>query len=100
MYLSKVLFRWQALFTVLLVLLWPSLAANGEDRTAWMKEAKWGVMTHYLANWIAQVHNEQMSVERWNELVDNFNVEGLAEQIKSVGAGYHLLTIGKALGHH
>jgi len=83
-----------------------SFAASGfagvaqEDRSAWMKEARWGVMTHYLADWIAQAHNERMSVERWNELVDSFDAEGLAEQIKSVGAGYHLITIGQNSGYY
>jgi alpha-L-fucosidase len=75
------------------VALRPGLAQETPDRTVWMKDAKWGVMTHYLADWIAQVYNEQMTVERWNELVDHFDVEGLADQIKSTGAGYHILTI-------
>lgn len=64
-----------------------------------MKEARWGVMTHYLNNWIADVYHEPTTVERWNELVDHFDVEGLADQIKSVGAGYHILTIYQQSNH-
>jgi hypothetical protein len=65
-----------------------------------MREARWGVMTHYLADWRARVDKEPMSVEKWNELVDHFDVEGLARQIESVGAGYYLITIGQNSGYY
>ncbi len=70
------------------------------DLAAWMKEARWGVMTHYLADWRAQVDGEKPSVEHWNELVDHFDVEGLAKQLESVGAGYYLITIGQNSGYY
>jgi hypothetical protein len=37
-------------------------------RANWMKEGKWGVMTHYLADWQAQTHHLDMTVEEWNKL--------------------------------
>jgi hypothetical protein len=46
-----------------------ALAASAQDRARWMPEARFGVMTHYLADWQAQVHHPDMSVERWNQLV-------------------------------
>ena len=70
------------------------------QRTAWMRQARWGVMTHFLADWQARTNKIEMSVEEWNRLVDGFDVEGLAEQIKSVGAGYHILTIGQNSGYY
>jgi len=73
---------------------------NAEDRTAWMQEARWGVMNHYLADWIARGEKVKMSVEKWNELVDHFDIEGLAKQIESVGAGYYLITIGQNSGYY
>jgi len=75
-------------------------AQPAPDRAAWMKEARWGVMTHYLADWRARTDKVPMSVTNWNELVDNFDVDGLAEQIKSTGAGYHILTIGQNSGYY
>ena len=51
-----------------------------QNRAAWMKDAKFGVMTHYLADWQAKVHNLTMSVDEWNKLVDNFDAEGMATQ--------------------
>ncbi len=65
-----------------------------------MREAKWGVMTHYLADWIARNSGSGMNVERWNEMINAFNVEGLAEQIRSVGAGYYIITIGQNSGYY
>jgi hypothetical protein len=69
-------------------------------RAAWMQEARWGVMTHYLADWKAHEAKEEMTIEKWNEMIDHFDVEGLAEQLKSVGAGYYLVTIGQNSGYY
>jgi alpha-L-fucosidase len=83
------------------VLLTPA-ASGSEERSAWMKEARWGVMTHYLADWIARQdgRSQPLTVEEWNELIDHFDVEGLADQLKAVGAGYHVLTIGQNSGFY
>jgi hypothetical protein len=75
-------------------------AVHGQGRASWMKEAGFGVMTHYLADWRARTDGLTMSLDQWNELVDHFDVEGLAEQIKSAGAGYHILTIGQNSGYY
>jgi hypothetical protein len=71
-----------------------------EQRAAWLHDAKWGVMTHYLADWIARRERTQMSAERWNEMIDNFDVERLADQLASIGAGYYLITIGQNSGYY
>ena len=70
-----------------------------EKRSAWMREARWGVMTHFLFDWISREQGLTMDPERWNALVDGFDVEGLAEQLRSVGAGYHVLTLGQNSGY-
>lgn len=75
-----------------------SLCAGAEDRAGWMKEARWGVMTHFLAEWIAPAAHKD--AEEWNKLVGQFNVEGLAKQLASVGAGYYLITIGQNSGFY
>ena len=87
--------RWLALALVL-----SAPAVYGQGRASWMKEARFGVMTHYLADWRARTDGLAMSVDQWNELVDHFDVDGLAEQIKSAGAGYHILTIGQNSGYY
>jgi len=58
------------------------------------------VMDHYLADWIARVEKMEMNVEKWNKLINDFDVEGLAKQLKSVGAGYYLITLGQNSGYY
>ncbi len=89
----------------LLVFLICVLVLRADDRAAWMREARWGVMTHYLADWIArglyeQEPGEKMSVQRWNNLVDHFDVERVAMQLQSVGAGYYQISIGQNSGYY
>ncbi len=75
-------------------------AGQARDRAAWMTEARWGVMTHYLADWKAREMKEQMTTEKWNDMVSRFDVVGLAKQLQSVGAGYYLITIGQNSGFY
>ena len=90
----------RVLLTAILVVCNCSIAWAAEDRAAWLREARFGVMTHYLADWIGRREGQRPSVERWNELVDRFDVERLAEQLDSVGAGYYLITIGQNSGYY
>jgi hypothetical protein len=75
-------------------------AVHAQSRAAWMQDAQWGVMTHYLADWQARTHNLQMSVEEWNRLVDGFDAEGIAKQLESAGAGYYQISIGQNSGYY
>jgi hypothetical protein len=77
-----------------------SAGLNGQSRAAWMQEAQWGVMTHYLADWQAQVHGLTMSVDQWNKLVDGLDAEGMAKQLQSVGARYYQISIGQNSGYY
>ena len=91
---------WQKRIALLSWALGLCLAAAAQDRAAWMPQARFGVMTHYLADWQAQVHHLDMSVERWNQLVDGFDAEGIARQLESVGAGYYQISIGQNSGYY
>jgi Alpha-L-fucosidase len=75
-------------------------SAGAQDRAAWMQNARWGVMTHYLADWQARVHNLNMSVDEWNRLVDGFDAEGIAKQLESAGAKYYQISIGQNSGYY
>ena len=79
-----------------LMLLAPAGRAQG--RADWLRDARWGVMTHFLAEWMAPAAHK--SVEDWNKLVDGFDVQGLAGQLQSAGAGYYLITIGQNSGFY
>src|SRR6266700_1008943 len=71
-----------------------------QNRAAWMKTAKWGVMTHYLADWQAKVNNLTMSVDEWNKLVDGFDAEVMAAQLQTAGASYYQISIGQNSGYY
>jgi hypothetical protein len=65
-----------------------------------MKQAKWGVMNHYLADLQGKRPNLTMSVGEWNKLIDKFDTEALAEQLHSVGASYYQISIGQNSGYY
>ena len=65
-----------------------------------MKQAKWGVMNHYLADLQPKVQHLTMSVNEWNKVIDNFDTETLAEQLHSVGASYYQISIGQNSGYY
>ena len=72
---------------------------QAQQRAQWMQEAKWGVMSHYLAEWIARAGGFEMTVDKWNELADNFDVEGVANQLQKIGAKYYIISIGQNSGY-
>ncbi len=67
--------------------------------TDWFKEARWGVLLHYLAELHSDADGE-MTVERWNRQVDAFDTRAFASQLKSVGARYVIVTIGQNSGYY
>ncbi len=74
-------------------------SGGAPERGDWLAQAKFGVMTHYLADWQARAAGGEMSVDRWNAMVDAFDAAGLAEQLHSVGAGYLIFTVGQNSGY-
>jgi len=81
----------------------PSQQPNqGTGRATWMQNPRycWGVMTHYLADWQSRTHGFDISVEKWNQMVDGFDVEGMAQRLDSVGAGHYQLSIGQNSGYY
>ena len=87
----------QKSLSILMVL---AACAGAQNRAAWMPDAQWGVMTHYLADWQARTHHLTMSVDEWNRLVDGFDVELMARQLEAVGARYYQISIGQNSGFY
>ena len=90
--------RWLAL--AMLLPLGSGALLNAQSRAAWMQQAQWGVMTHYLSDWQARTHGLTMSVEQWNKMVDGFEVEKMAQQLQSVGAKYYQISLGQNSGYY
>src|SRR4026209_1948236 len=57
-------------------------------------------MTHYLQDWLSRTENKKIGIVEWNLLVDNINVDTLADQVRSVGAGLMIFTIGQNSGYY
>ena len=74
----------------------------GSRRADWMQNERyaWGVMTHYLADWQSHVHKSDMTVERWDKMIDAFDVEAMARRLEQVGAGHYQLSIGQNSGYY
>src|SRR5208282_1314717 len=73
-----------------------SMATHGsaaENRADWMYQARWGVFMHYLGS-------TNLSAAEWNRMIEGFDVESLAEQLHSAGAGYLVITLGQNSGHY
>jgi alpha-L-fucosidase len=66
------------------------------QRTTWFKNAKWGVFTHYMADTVGA----DASPEAWNQAVNSFDAQNLAEQLKTVGASYYIITLGQNSGYY
>lgn len=67
-------------------------------RAAWLKQARWGVMTHFLPDWIDP--QRKWTSEDWNKLIDGFDAEGIAQQLQTAGAHYYLISIGQNSGFY
>jgi len=88
------------LFVSAVLLASGALLQAQSNRAAWMQEARFGVMTHYLADWLARSHKLTMSVDEWNKLIDNFDVEGIAQQLQSASVRYYQISIGQNSGYY
>jgi len=69
-------------------------------RTDWFMRARWGVFTHYLADSASSRSAPDLDVATWNARVERFDVDRLAEQLQSVGAGYYCITLGQNSGFY
>jgi hypothetical protein len=67
--------------------------------TDWFRDAKWGVFVHYLAGLPSADDPDGTTPASWNERTDNFDVEGLAQQLAEVQAGYFFITLGQNSGY-
>jgi hypothetical protein len=85
--------------SILIAIISSCLITTAQERTAWMKKARWGIMVHYLADWRSRTDSITTTTAIWNEMINQFDVEGLAKQVKETGAGYMIFTIGQNSGY-
>ena len=68
--------------------------------TDWMRDARWGVMVHFLSIPPSSHEPANISVEEWNRRVDGFDLPGFVQQLKDVGAPYLIFTLGQWSGFY
>ncbi|NJM06618.1 discoidin domain-containing protein [Candidatus Gracilibacteria bacterium] len=96
--------QFTALFVCFALLVGSVLPLGGQVQAAtsrpvdWFRDARWGVMMHYLADEASDTSAPTISVADWNTRVNNFDVNGLADQLQTVGAKYFLITLGQNSG--
>jgi hypothetical protein len=71
----------------------PQESPPAAQQTGWFYRATWGAFVHYLGS-------PGLSAEDWNRRIDRFDVEGLANQLQAVRAGYLFITLGQNSGHY
>lgn len=76
------------------------LTTEPSHPTDWMRDARWGVMLHFLSGLASETKEDRTSIDAWNRNVESFDVEALADQLESVGAGYLVLTVGQNSGFY
>jgi alpha-L-fucosidase len=77
----------------------PAFGQVARSNTDWFRDARWGVMTHYLGAPPSTAGGSELTAELWNQQVDAFDVTGLADQLAATGAKYLLFTLGQNSGH-
>ena len=85
---------------IVIFLIATSPVIRAQEKAAWLKEKKFGVMIHYLQDWLSRRENKKIDVAEWNRLVDSIDANALAEQVRAVGARYMIFTIGQNSGYY
>ena len=66
----------------------------------WLMQARWGVFGCFLADTASNLKPTELPVDEWNRRVDQFDLEGLAQQLAECGAPYFILTVGQNSGFY
>jgi hypothetical protein len=65
----------------------------------WLREAKWGLFTHYLAHTASTKVSDEMNSDVWSKRVDSFQVKQFGEQLSALEIPYLFITIGQGGGY-
>lgn len=67
--------------------------------TDWMRDARWGVMTHFLSDPPSATTEAEITVDEWNRKVDGFDLPRFVQQLREVDARYLIFTLGQSSGY-
>jgi hypothetical protein len=63
--------------------------------TKWMREAKWGLFSHYMVHQPSGPIPDHMNGEIWNKKVNSFQIKKFANQLSELKVPYFFITIGQ-----
>lgn len=78
----------------------PAPAPWRRANTDWFMQARWGVLTHYLADSASNLKPIDLTPDDWNRRIDAFDVDGLARQLAEHRVPYFFITIGQNSGFY
>ncbi len=93
----------------------PKQEHQAAPKKTWLDDARFGTMTHYLNDWLVQPScpwNRSYKLDpsrtlkgpftsaSWNQLINNFDVETLANQLQTAGVDYHIFTVSQCGGYY
>ncbi|TFG67014.1 MAG: hypothetical protein E4H27_09540, partial [Anaerolineales bacterium] len=73
----------------------PSTAKKLSPTTKWLRDAKWGLFTHYMVHMPSGPIPDDMTGDIWNDKVNSFQVDKLADQLTALKVPYFFITIGQ-----
>ncbi len=68
--------------------------------TKWLRDAKWGLFTHYMVHMPSAPVPEDMTPEKWNKKVNSFQIKKFADQLTELKVPYFFITIGQGGGYY
>jgi hypothetical protein len=68
--------------------------------TQWLRDAKWGLFSHYMVHMPSGPVPENMTGEIWNNKVNSFQVKRFGEQMSELKVPYFFITIGQGGGYY
>jgi len=78
----------------------PAPAPWRRANTDWFMQARWGVLTHYLADSASNLKPIDLTPDDWNRRIDAFDVDGLARQLAEHRVPYFFITLGQNSGFY
>ncbi len=68
--------------------------------TEWLREARWGLLTHYMVHMPSAPVPDGMNGKIWNKKVNSFKVKEFADQLTELKVPYFFITIGQGGGYY
>ena len=68
--------------------------------TKWLREARWGLFTHYMVHMPSAPVPDDMTGKKWNKKVNSFKVKEFADQLTALKVPYFFITIGQGGGYY